>query len=129
MSNKTGPEELGYNGKIGLRVYDMTRAGVSVKDIFASIQSSFGSSAPKSLTTFYKYYRQDMDRARAEVVESIGNEVVKQALAGDYKSQELYLRSKGGWSPNETVNHNEEQDEMEEAESAIEALSRLLGKE
>jgi hypothetical protein len=69
-----------------------------------------------------------MDRARAEAVEEIGNKVVDQALKGDFKSQELYLRSKGGWSPTSTVNEGEDQSEMEEAESSVEALKRMLGK-
>lgn len=122
------PEELGYNGNIGAKVYDMTKAGVSVKDIFEAVQVSYGSSAPSSLTTFYKYYRGDMARAKGEINELIGNKVVQQALEGDFKSQELYLRSKAGWSPNETVNNKEQEDELEEAESAVEALARLLGK-
>lgn len=120
--------ELEYNGKIGARVYEMTKAGVSVRDIFESVQVGFGSAAPASMTTFYKYYRGDMARARSEINELVGSKVVQQALDGDFKSQELYLRSKAGWSPSETQKHGEDESEMEEAESAIEALERLLGK-
>ena len=121
-------DKLEYNGKIGDKVYKMTKAGVSVKDIFESVQVAFGSSAPSSLTSFYKYYRGDLARARAEINELVGSKVVEQALAGDFKSQELYLRSKAGWSPNETVNTKEDEDEMSEAESAVDALARMLGK-
>ena len=119
-------QQLKRNGHIANRVKEMTRAGVSVRDIFGAIQSY--ADAPASMTSFYKYYRQDMDEVRAETVEKIGNKVVDQALEGDYKSQELYLRSKGGWSPQETQNSKEAESEMEEAESAIDALARLLGK-
>lgn len=107
-------------------MFEMTQAGVSVKDIFAAIQTH--QAAPKSMTTFYRLYRQDMDTAKGEVVEKIGNKVVQQALEGDFKSQELYLRSKGGWSPSETQKLGDDETEMEEAESALEALERLLGK-
>ena len=69
-----------------------------------------------------------MARARSEINELVGSKVVQQALDGDFKSQELYLRSKAGWSPSETQKHGEDESEMEEAESAIEALERLLGK-
>ena len=100
------PSELGYDGKIGNKVYEMTKAGVSVKDMFESCQVTFGSKAPAALATFYKYYRGDMSRARAEINEMVGNKVVQQALEGDFKS-----------------------DELEEAESAIDALKRLLGKD
>ena len=119
-------EKLEYSKRIGQRVFEMTQAGVSVKDIFAAIQAH--QDAPKSMTTFYRLYRQDMDTARGDVVEKIGNKVVQQALEGDFKSQELYLRSKGGWSPSETQKLGEDETEMEEAESALEALERLLGK-
>jgi glycosylphosphatidylinositol transamidase (GPIT) subunit GPI8 len=122
-------EKLGYNNKIGQRVYHMTRSGVSVKDMFGAVQEKYGSAAPASLATFYKYYRSDMDRAKAEINEAVGSKVVQQALEGDFKSQELYLRSKAGWSPNETVNSKEQENEFDEAEGAMEALKRLLGKE
>lgn len=122
-------EQIEYNATIGSEVYSAIRAGVSVRDIFFGTQDKWGVQAPKSMTTFYKLYRGDMDRARAETVEAIGNRVVDQALSGDVKSQELYLRSKGGWSPNETVNQGEAESELEEAENAMEALKRLLGKE
>lgn len=119
-------EKLEYNKRIGQRVFEMTQAGVSVRDIFGAIQTY--QDAPKSMTTFYRLYRQDMDNAKGEVVEKIGNKIVQQALEGDFKSQELYLRSKGGWSPSETQKHGDEESEMEEAESALEALERLLGR-
>ena len=107
----------------------MTCAGLSVKDTFESCQDKFGTDAPASLSTFYKYYKNDMSRARADTISSIGNKVVEQARQGDFKSQELYLRSKGGWSPNATVNEGEDQSELEEAEDAISTLKRLLGKD
>ena len=53
---------------------------------------------------------------------------MQQALDGDFKSQELFLRSKGGWSPNSTVNEQEQDVDADEDESAIDALMTLLGK-
>jgi hypothetical protein len=58
----------------------------------------------------------------------VGNKVVQQALEGDFKSQELFLRSKGGWSPNSTLNEQEQDTEADMDESAIDALMTLLGK-
>lgn len=56
----------------------------------------------------------------------MGNKVVEQALAGDFKSQELFLRSKGGWSPTAT-NIEVEADSVEDIDnSAIEDLLRHL---
>ena len=105
----------------------MTRAGVAIKEQLSVIQESFGSKAPLSLSSFYKYYRKDIDKARAETVEQVGSKVVQQALEGDFKSQELFLRSKGGWSPTSTVREGEDLDEVEETENALEVLTRLLG--
>lgn len=104
----------------------MIRDGVQVRDIMASIQSL--QDAPSSIATFYKTYGADMAEERAAIVGMVGNKVVQQALDGDFKSQELYLRSKGGWSPNSTVNENEQETDPDMDESAIDALMTLLGK-
>ena len=118
--------KLPYKKAIGNRVQKMIRDGVSVKDIMASVQDL--PDAPGSMTTFYKLYGQDMASARGNVVGQIGDKVVQQALEGDFKSQELYLRSKGGWSPNSTVNENEIDGDPDMDETAIDTLMTLLGK-
>jgi len=104
----------------------MIRDGVTVRDILASIQDF--QDAPSSMATFYKTYGMDIAQERSEIVGMIGNKVVQQAMEGDFKSQELYLRSKGGWSPNSTVNENEQEVDADMDESAIDALMTLLGK-
>lgn len=121
MKNNT--QSLPYCGKIAARVIENERAGVSKKANFDSIQTF--QYAPKSMTTFYKLYRQDMDSVHADTVREIGSKVVDQAKQGDFKSQELYLRSKGGWSPQNTENIVEEKDADS---SALEKLMMLLGK-
>ena len=52
----------------------------------------------------------------------------KQARDGDFKSQELFLRSKAGWSPNSTVNEVEHEGDPDEDSGAIDALMAKLGK-
>jgi len=96
-------EKLPYSAIIGKHVRKGISSGVSVKDIMASIQKY--SHAP-----------------------SIGNVVVEQALAGDFKAAELYLRSKGGWSPTNTVEEREVGSEEEEDRSAVEEIMTRLGK-
>jgi len=124
--------KLERNKEIAKRVKELTRSGVPVKQIFADIQS-YGL-APASLTTFYKYYGQDMESAKAAITSAIGDKVINQAINGDpdaastFKSQELYLRSHGGWSPKSTEQVQEVGDDMEEAASAVDALMSLLGK-
>ena len=110
-------------GKISARVKELEASGVSRKAIFDSIQSY--QNAPKSMTTFYSLYRIDMDEVHADNVREIGGKVVDQAKNGDFKSQEFYLRSKGGWSPQHTENVVEEE---KEDTSALDKLISLLGK-
>lgn len=128
MSDKALP----YNPEIAKRVKEMTRAGVPVRSIFAEIQRF--QSAPGSLTTFYRLYRLDMEMARGATVEAVGNKVINQALNGDedsgntWKAREFYLRTQGGWTPKETIETREIGSEDDEAESAIDALLKALGK-
>lgn len=116
---------LKHCGKIKAKVQNGIMSGLSVKMIFESIQSH--QYAPKSLTTFYKLYGEDMAEARAEIVGKVGKKVIDQAVAGDFKSQELYLRSRGDWSPQHTeVQVTEES--TDEAVSAVNQLMAALGK-
>ena len=86
-------------------------------------------SAPGSLGTFYKLYGSDIAEARSEIVSKVGNVVVQQAIDGHFASQELFLRSKGGWSPQSTVNDPDEYTDPDQDSSAIDALMTLLGKD
>jgi len=121
--------KLGKNKKIADLVRKRTKEGVSVKDIVGEVQANFND-APKSLNTFYSYYKVDLDAARAEIAGEIGSLVVKRAKYegefGHFPSQELFLRSKAGWSPTST-NIEVEQDSADEDLSAIDQLAELLG--
>lgn len=130
MSNFGAPvNKLGKNGKIASLVQKRIKEGVSVKDIFGEVQATYAD-APRAWNTFYKYYKEDMDIARAEINGLVGSMVLKRALEeGDYghfPSQELFLRSKAGWSPTST-NIEVEQDSADEDLSAIDQLAELLG--
>ena len=132
MSNNAPNAPLPRNPAIAARVKEGIRNGVTVQTIFASIQDL--QDAPGSLHTFYKLYRKDMEDARFLIVSAIGNKVVDQAINGDpkdgvtFKSQELYLRTQGGWTPKETLETRELGSEADEEESAINALLIALGK-
>lgn len=112
-------------GRISAVVSKKAAAGVSIREIFSSIQSH--QNAPRSMTTFYKLYRDDLDAARGDITEKIGNKVVQQAIDGDYKSQELWLTTKGGWSKNQTINVLDDVYTDEEKNSALDALLSKLG--
>ena len=111
-------------GKISAVVRKKAAAGVPVTEIFASIQGY--QNAPGSMTSFYKYYRDDMDAARGEITEKIANKVINKALNDDdFRAQELWLTTKGGWSKQQT---NTIVDVEENEEEKTSALNILLGK-
>lgn len=119
-------QPIPYSEVIAKKVKEGIRNGVSVKDILASVQKY--QNAPSSTATFYKLYGQDIADTKADIVGKIGSVVIQQAIDGDFKSQELYLRSKGGWSPTSTVNEVEQSENPDEDTSAIDSLMTLLGK-
>ena len=119
-------DALPFSVVIANKVRKGIRSGVPVKDIMGSIQKY--QYAPASTTTFYKLYGSIISEEKADIVSRIGDVVVQQALDGDFKSQELYLRSKGGWSPTSTVNEVEQDVDPDTDESAIDSLMVLLGK-
>ena len=118
-------EAIPYSNLIAKRVRQGIRDGVSVRDIMGSIQKY--QNAPNSLTTFYKLYGQDISEEKADIVGKVGNVVINAALSGDFKAAELFLRSKGGWSPTHTVNEVDQDVDPDMDESAIDTLLSLLG--
>ena len=114
------------DGRIAAVVRKKAAAGVPVVEIFASIQNY--QNAPGSIQTFYKYYKEDLDAARGEVTEALGNKVIQQAKNGDFKSQELWLTTKGGWSKQQT-NTNFDVSDLNEDEktSAVDSILSKLG--
>ena len=113
-------------GKISAVVRKKAAAGVPVTEIFASIQGY--QNAPGSMNSFYKYYRDDIDAARGEITEKIANKVINKALNDDdFKAQELWLTTKGGWSKQQTNNNIEIGDDPEKGKSALDNLLMKLG--
>ena len=113
------------DGRIAAVVRKKAAAGVPVIEIFASIQNY--QNAPGSVQTFYKYYKEDLDAARGEVTEALGSKVIQQAKNGDFKSQELWLTTKGGWSKQNTNTTVDIPAGEDEANSALENLLSKLG--
>lgn len=113
------------DGRIASAVRKKAAAGVPVVEIFASIQNY--QNAPGSIQTFYKYYKEDLDAARGEVTEALGSKVIQQAKNGDFKSQELWLTTKGGWSKQNTNTNVDIPAGEDETNSALENLLSKLG--
>lgn len=117
-------DKLIHNLKIATYIRKAIRAGVSMKVILDNIQSY--DHAPSSMNGMYKTYRDDIAQARADIQEAVGAVVVNKALEGDLRAAELFLRSKGGWSPTQTIIEADPSDETEQT-SAIDDLINLLG--
>ena len=124
-------EKLPYSKLVEKAVLEMIQGGVPIRQIITSIQHL--NDAPKSLSTLYKWYGPAMEAERARINGAVGRRVVDQALYGDpndgvtFKSQELFLRSKGGWSPQNTTNEVEQTVDPEVDEAAADTLMGLLG--
>lgn len=117
-------QKKNIDGRIASVVRKKAAAGVPVKEILSSIQNY--QNAPGSLQTFYKYYGSVMEEARGEVTEALGSKVIQQAKNGDFKSQELWLTTKGGWSKQQT-NTNVDLGESDDKSSALESLLSKMG--
>ena len=117
-------DPLPYSKNVEKHILECIQGGVGIRDMLASMQHLQG--APKSLSTLYKIYGTVIHSERARINAAVGKKVIDQALEGDFKSQELFLRSKGGWSPKETIETTEGIDEDTD-ESAVDALMSLLG--
>ena len=113
------------DGRIASIVRKKAAAGVPVKEILSSIQNY--QNAPGSLQTFYKYYGSVMEEARGEVTEALGSKVIQQAKNGDFKSQELWLTTKGGWSKQQTNTNVDLGESDDDKSSALESLLSKMG--
>jgi len=124
-------EKLPYSKLVEKAVIEMIQGGVPIRQIITSIQHL--NDAPKSLSTLYKHYGPAMEAERTRINGAVGKRVIDQALYGDvqdgitWKSQELFLRSKAGWSPQATVNEVEQDVDPELDEAATDILMNLLG--
>lgn len=118
-------QKLPKNPNIARKVREGIAGGVSVQQIFKSVLHM--KNAPQSYTTFYKLYREDMDEVKFTLDAKVGKTVIDQALEGDFKAAEFYLRSRAGWSPSSHVQQEEVGAEDEETEGVVNRLTGLLG--
>jgi hypothetical protein len=124
-------QKLPYSKLVEKAVLEMIQGGVPIRQIILSIRPL--TDAPRSISTLYKHYGPVMEAERARINGAVGKRVIDQALTGDiqdaitFKSQELFLRSKGGWSPQNTTNEVEQEVDPELDVAAADQLMNLLG--
>jgi hypothetical protein len=116
-----------FNKPIAKHLKKCIEGGVSVKDMLVSGIGKYNM-FPQNMTILYKVYGAYIAEVRSEIVGAIGETVIAQAKAGDFKSQEFYLRSKGGWSPSNTVHEVEHENDPDEDTGAIDLLLAKLGR-
>ena len=119
-------DPLPYSKNIEKHILECIQGGVGIRQMIASMQHL--QNAPKSLSTLYKIYGNFIEAERAKLNGAVGKKVIDQALDGDFKSQELFLRSKGGWSPTQTNIEVEQDTDPDMDESAVDMMLSLLGK-
>ena len=117
---------LKYNEPVAKYIRQAVKDGVQIKDILATVNKRY-QNAPRNNANLYRLYGADIAEARAEITQRVGNVVIEQALNGHYPSQELFLRSKGGWSPKETQQLEDVSGDPDESSSAVNSLMVLLG--
>lgn len=118
-------EKIPYSKNVENHILECIQGGVAIRQMLASMQHL--QDAPKSLSTMYKTYGSFIESERAKINGMVGKKVIDQALEGDFKSQELFLRSKGGWSPTQTNIEVEQETDPDLDESAADTLMALLG--
>ena len=124
-------EKLPYSKHVENHILECIQGGIPIRQMIASMQHL--QEAPKSLSTMYKHYGSFIEMERTKINGAVGKRVIDQALYGDvqdgitWKSQELFLRSKGGWSPQNTVNEVDQEIDPELDVSAADQLMNLLG--
>ena len=118
-------EKLPYCKHVEKHILTCIQGGIAIRQMLASMQHI--TNAPKSLSTMYKTYGSFIEQERAKINGLVGAKVIDQALEGDFKSQELFLRSKGGWSPTQTNIEVEQETDPDLDESAADTLMSLLG--
>ena len=118
--------KLPYSKNVEKHILECIHGGVGIRDMIASMQHL--QNAPKSLSTLYSIYGDFIHAERAKINGMVGKKVIDQALEGDFKSQEFFLRSRGGWSPTQTVVEAEQEIDPDMDESAVDSMMALLGK-
>lgn len=124
-------EKLKRSKDVENHIIRCIEGGVGIREMIASMQHL--QNAPKSLSTLYKNYGDVIHSKRAAISAKVGKRVIDHALEGDMESKstqwaaELFLRSKGGWSPTNTVVESDGSYDEETDESAVDTLMAMLG--
>jgi len=120
MGNQPLPHDL----KIAVEIQRMIKAGVSTNVIFDKVKEM--PNGPRSLTTFYKHYRNDIVTARATLHEAVGSLIMEKAMVEkDYRALEFVAKTRMGWNEKVVVEERGP-DDADQDTSAVDDLIAAL---
>jgi hypothetical protein len=85
-------------------------------------------------TTMHEVFKRQPEvseayhRGRAKITGAIAQNLIQKAMAGDYQSQSLYLRTQAGWSETTKLDHTSSDKSMSPREMTDEELEAELAK-
>ena len=109
---------------IDKKVVEHSNQGSSLREIYDILVSSGKyQNLPSSMTTFRKYYYDTFLGTRADLVSRVGDVLIKGALEGDFKKQELFLTTHSDAWQKKTQLEVSQTDDLDEEETALDILS------
>ena len=116
---------------------DATRETVQLHTTVGTTQADIARVLDIDEKTLRKYYRDELDLAKAEANATIGGALFKRAKSGDTTAMIFWMKTQAGWRERTDINHTSEDGSMTPQPSitavdAIEAAKqyqKIMGKD
>ena len=116
---------------------DATRETVQLHTTVGTTQADIARVLDIDEKTLRKYYRDELDLAKAEANATIGGALFKRAKSGDTTAMIFWMKTQAGWRERTDINHTSEDGSMTPRPSitavdAIEAAKqyqKIMGKD
>ena len=116
---------------------DATRETVQLHTTVGTTQADIARVLDIDEKTLRKYYRDELDLAKAEANATIGGALFKRAKSGDTTAMIFWMKTQAGWREKTDINHTSEDGSMTPQPSitavdAIEAAKqyqKIMGKD
>ena len=116
---------------------DATRQTVQLHTTVGTTQADIARVLDIDEKTLRKYYRDELDLAKAEANATIGGALFKRAKSGDTTAMIFWMKTQAGWRERTDINHTSEDGSMTPRPSitavdAIEAAKqyqKIMGKD
>jgi len=116
---------------------DATRQTVQLHTMVGTTQADIARVLDIDEKTLRKYYRDELDLAKAKANATIGGALFNQAKSGDTSAMIFWMKTQAGWRERKDINHTSEDGSMSPkpaitAVDAIEAAKqyqKIMGKD